>query len=401
MAQPVPDPTPAAAAGSRPVVLVLVGLVLGGLSLGAGILIGRAFPGAGDRHVWSDAAGAPPPASHEVPAAGRAPLLGAPASFADVIEQVGPGVVSVQAMVPIGEVADDLVADGGERRSHGVRSGSGFVVHRDGLIVTARHVTLRASRIVVDLPRLGPYDAELVGEDHVTDLAVLRLLNPPAQLPVLPLGRSQDLRAGDWIVAVGTPFGFTQTVTAGVVSFVGRHLQRDDVRVSSDFLQFSAPVNPGNSGGPVFDLDGRVVGVTTQAADAAQGISFAIPSRTLKWVLDAMDRSADGRVHRGHLGIAFDSRRGIDDYGAPLEGAKVHRVVEGEAASAAGVQPGDVVLWFGDQKVTGSADLYDRITRTAPGTPVRLVLLRNDRVLEPIEVVLGDHSLDPDSDLVH
>src|SRR5262249_29869306 len=160
----------------------------------------------------------------------------------------------------------------------------------------------------------------------------------------------------------------------GIVSFVGRHLPHYDFGVTNDFLQFSAQVNPGSSGSPVLDLEGRVVGVTTQVAGKAQGISFAIPSRTLKWVLDAMEQSPDGRVPRGNLGIAFETRLGFDDQGKPLEGALVRDVAEGEPAHQAGLQRGDVVLYVDDHRVVDAGDLHERITRSLPGTHVRLTL---------------------------
>jgi serine protease Do len=364
---------------------------IGGLCLLAGVGLGH-VSARGGPSVWSDPGPSPGQSSgHAGPAV--------PGSFADVVERVGPAVVAVRAMVPAGDASGEAGEAGG---TISVRGGSGFVLHRTGLVVTARHLTLRANRLFVEVPRRGRYDAELVGEDDVTDLAVLRLIGPLPDLPTLPLGRSEDLRAGDWIVAVGNPFGFTQTVTAGVVSFVGRHLRHYDLRVSSDFLQFSAPVNPGSSGCPVVDLEGRVVGVTTQAAEAAQGISFAIPSRTLKWVLDAMDRSEDGRVHRGHLGISFDSVTGADASGSPTGGAVVRRVAEGGAAQGAGLRPGDVVLHFDGQPIADAGELYERITRTAPGSEVELTVRRGDRVLEPLAVVLRDAaSREREGDPVH
>lgn len=319
-------------------------------------------------------------------------------TFADVVERASPGVVAVRALVSI----DGTTAiDGGDGSSLGVRNGSGILVHvlgRTGLVVTARHLTVRSARILVEVPHFGRFDAALVGEDEVTDLAVLRIANAPPSLPTLELGNSEELRAGDWIVAVGNPFGFKQTVTAGVVSFVGRHLHNSDAPVSSEFLQFSAQVNPGSSGCPVLDLAGRVVGVTTQAADAAQGISFAIPSRTLKWVLEAMDRSSDGRVHRGQLGISFDTRTGVETDGRRLRGAVVYRVLDGSPAEAAGIQPGDLVLRIGDHDVRDAGDLHECITRTPPGAMVQLSIDRDGKRLEPIAVVLTDAAVPRERD---
>ncbi len=364
---------------------LLASAVLGTACLAAGVALGGRFAGGWSEHPWL----ATPAAA--APADGAAPRLGAaPPTFADVVERASPGVVSVRTLV-LGD-DDDAThrTEVGHEVSHGVRTGSGFVLSRAGLVVTARHLTVAAARIVVEVPRFGRFDAELVGEDDITDLAVLRIANPPARLTPLELGRSEDLRAGDWIVAVGNPFGFKQSVTAGIVSFVGRHLHQNDQQISSEFLQFSAPVNPGSSGCPVLDLSGRVVGVTTQAADAAQAISFAIPSRTLAWVIDSMDRSEDGRVHRGQAGISLDSRNGVDDYGKPLEGALVLQVAPGGAAAAAGLRTGDIVLLCEGQAVADAGELYERITRSRPGSTLHLSMLRGDQALEPVAVTLRD-----------
>lgn len=272
----------------------------------------------------------------------------------------------------------------------GLRTGSGFVVNARGLVVTSRHVVAGAATIEVLVPQRGAFVGELVGEDAATDLALVRLVAPPADLTVLEIGRSEDLRAGDWILAVGNPFGFSQTVTAGVVSYVGRHLPHSDFAVTNDFLQFSAPVNPGSSGCPVLDLHGRVVGVTTQAAVAAQGISFAVPSRTVKWTLDAMAKSRDGRVRRGYLGIEFASRSERDEDGRPCEGAVIVHVAQGEPAYRAGVREGDVVLRVDGAPVEDATVLHERIVRGDPGSRIALHLLRDGRVQDPIEAVLGE-----------
>lgn len=357
-------------------------LVLGPLFLAAGVWIGQLLPPMGDKQrVWSGPEGDAPAA--RAPAA----VLGLP-SLAPVVERVAPGVVTVQALLPL--EASEAEAQDKPGASRGVRNGSGFVVNAEGLVVTSRHVVVDASSVLVRVPGHRPCSAVLVGSDFVTDLAVLRLEDPPPGLRALELGRSELLRAGDWIVTVGNPFDFSQTVTAGVVSFVGRHLPHYDLHVTNDFLQFSAPVNPGSSGSPVVDLEGRVVGVTTQAAESAQNISFAIPSHTLKWVLDALENSPDHRVHRGFLGIRFAQRTGTDDYGRRLEGAVITVVAKGEPAHRAGLRPRDIVLYCNDHKLSDAGDLHARITRGTPGSSMRLTILRDGRVLEPIEVTLGE-----------
>lgn len=384
---------------------------IGPVCLLAGIAIGRQWTAGGDpAPVWREGG-----AGVQEPAASPSTTAAQP-SFATACERVAGGVVAVQAIVfaeaagagaeepltglhvpvrphdagPIGTGASGGRPSRVARNTRGVSNGSGFVVNAEKkLVVTARHVVVDAALIRVDVPQLGAFDAEIVGEDPLTDVAVLRLIDAPDALRAVELGRSEALRAGDWVVAIGNPYGFSQTVTAGIVSFVGRHLPHYDLRVTNDFLQFSAPVHPGSSGSPVVDAHGSVVGLTTQATDAGEGISFAIPSRTLKWVLREMDRSADGRVHRGYLGIEFETQRGNDERGRPHGGARVRRVAEGEPAQRAGLFAGDVVLFVDGHRVADAGDLHDRITRTPPGTQVRLTVQRDAALLD-VEVVLRD-----------
>jgi serine protease Do len=319
-------------------------------------------------------------------------------SFADVVKRIEGGVVTVRAVRDLDATATAAAPEnvGGLRAVHagraGIRSGSGFVVAARGLVVTCRHVVVDAIDIHVIVPSHGLFEAELMGEDRATDLALLRLRNAPADLPALPLATRNELQAGDWIVAVGNPFGYAQTVTAGVVSFVGRHLAHSDFGVTNDFLQISAPVNPGSSGCPVVDLHGRVVGLTTQAPADAQGISFAVPSRTVKWTLDQIQRAPDGRVRRGFLGIEFASRGGVDAQGARLPGAVITQVMEGQPAHRAGVRTGDVVLRIDGVPVADATSLHERIVCSPPGTKVALDVLRSGHVdaTEPVVAVLGE-----------
>jgi serine protease Do len=362
-----------------------LGLVLvGTAALAAGIAFGRCWPRA-DRTLWT----APP-----------ATAPAAVPSFADIVDKIGAGVVTIRARMPLeseaaaavlaGPAGDGPKNDAVFAAEPGFRTGSGFVVNSSGLVVTSRHVVLGALSIDVIVPVSGRCRAEVVGEDKHTDLALLRLAEPPPGLQALVVGSSENLRAGDWILAVGNPFGFSQTVTAGVVSFVGRHLAHTDFGVTNDFLQISAPVNPGSSGCPVVNLQGEVVGVTTQAATAAQGISFAVPSRSLKWALEAMERRPDGRVRRGYLGIEFASRSGVDAKGAPCEGAVIVRVAEGEPAHKAGLRRGDIVLKVDGHAIPDAQVLHERIVRGDPGSRIAVELLRDGRVHDPIVAVLGE-----------
>ncbi|MBL9078974.1 MAG: trypsin-like peptidase domain-containing protein [Planctomycetes bacterium] len=354
---------------------------MGMVGMVAGLWVGRCWPGSAPSSVYRMATG------------GEAARGAAPSSFAPVVEQAALGIVGITAHLHMGHREPD-VGDATRqpvaRPQADVRYGSGFVVHAQGLVVTSRHVVLSATQIDVTLTLHGTLRAELVGEDQATDLALLRLVSPPPGLLALPIGDSHDLRAGDWIIAVGNPYGFAQTVTAGVVSFVGRHLPHSDLGVTNDFLQFSAPVNPGSSGGPVLDLAGRVVGVTTQAASEAQGISFAVPSASLVWALDAMERRPDGRVRRGYLGITFASLAGTDDSGQPNQGAVITGVMANEPAARAGLRRGDVVLRVDGERIVDAQGLHEQIVRREPGARIVLALLRNGEIQDPIEAVLGE-----------
>ena len=346
-----------------------------------GILAGEAWP---ERAIAPIYAAAP---------VGGGGAVSPPATFADIVANARSGIVSVRARVPVPPEGEPVAAAGDSFDAEpDYRNGSGFVVNAAGLIVTSRHVVDVAESVEVWVPQHGRFAALLVGEDVAADLALLRLVDPPADLQALPLGDSDRLRAGDWIVAVGNPYGFAQTVTAGVVSFVGRHLPHSDLAVTSDFVQISAPVNPGSSGGPVLGLDGSVVAVTTKTAVEAQGISFAVPSRTLKWALEAMQRSEDGRVRRGYLGIEFATRAQLDGHGKPLGGAVIVRVVDGAPAHAAGIRRGDVVLTVDGIAVANATVLHEHIVNGAPGSQLAMRVLRGSGVQDSIDAVLSELS---------
>lgn len=348
-------------------------LVAGPALLLAGFCLGKVLPVGQERpSPWREPRD-PGPVSAATP----------PWSFADVVEKVRDGVVGIRTirMPRSGETHED---------SLGVVTGSGFVIHEEGLVMTNQHLVADALSIKVQVPGYRAMSAEVVGEDPRTDVAVLRLERAPAGLQVLALGDSQALRQGDWVVTVGNPFEFEHTVTAGVVSYVGRHLKGEGGRVMNEFLQFSAPVNPGSSGGPVVDLRGNVVGLTTRVHPFGQGLSFAVPSRVLKWVLRAFEEHG-GHVRRAHLGIGFD----------PLEpatarelgvagGAVIREVLPGCPGATAGLRPGDIVVEVDGRPLGGANELYDRITYGRPGAAISLGVVRSGERLAPIAVALGE-----------
>ena len=361
-------------------------LILGGLGcLGIGIVCGTSYARPVEQ-VWRDAQSPPLQVETRLP------------SFRELVQRVESSVVSVRAILPRSEPVADvmpedtstLAFEAALQLEPDTRNGSGFIIHERGLVLTSHHVVMGATEIEVYLPNHGGHRADLIGQDAATDLALLRLVSAPAQLPSLEIGESEQLRAGDWIVAVGNPYGFARTVTAGLVSFVGRHLRHSDLGVSRDFLQISAQVNPGSSGCPVFDVHGRVVGVSTQLATSAQGISFAVPSRAVKWALDKMREQPDGIVRRGYLGIQFAPRGGITATGEPMPGAVIVDVAEGEPAERAGLRKGDVVLGVNGTAIVDPKDLHERIVCSDPGARIALQLLRDNQVCDPIVAVLGE-----------
>jgi serine protease Do len=244
------------------------------------------------------------------------------------------------------------------------REGSGFVIHGDGLVVTSKHLVTERMLVLVEVPDRGRFLADVVGEDAVTDLAVLRLrgtFHPP--LPALEFADSDQVAAGDWVLALGYPLPLGHTVTAGLASSRGRHLPLDDAPISTSLLQFSAAVNPGSSGSPVLDLAGRVVGMTMGKGKDTEGLAFAVPSRLIEWVLARMEEH-DGRVPRGWLGVSLAPGP------ADGRGARVQQVEPDGPGWRAGIRPGDVVVRFCGEPVLDAEDLYDKITQALPATQV-------------------------------
>ena len=256
-------------------------------------------------------------------------------------------------------------------------TGSGFIFAPDGLILTNSHVVSRARRIGVTLPDGRDLVADLVGDDPHTDLAVLRVTAP--DLVAAPFGDSSTLRPGQLVVAIGNPFGFQHTVTAGVVSALGRSLRARTVRLMENLIQTDAALNPGNSGGPLATSRAQVVGVNTAVILGGQGIAFAVPINTARYVVSCLLR--DGRVRRSHLGVA-----GHDTpiprllvrahHLAHDRGVAVTAVSEGTPAAAAELRPGDLIVEFGGEAVRGIDDLHRLLTEDRIGELVALKILR-------------------------
>jgi S1-C subfamily serine protease len=294
------------------------------------------------------------------------------------VARVSPSVVNVEVHQASGR------ARPGERRG----GGSGFVFTPDGLILTNSHVVHDARRIEVTLTDGRRMPATAIGDDPASDLAVIRIEKPPVEEPDLTaaaLGDSQQLRVGQLVVAIGAPYGFQSTVTAGVVSALGRSLRSYSGRLIDDVIQTDAALNPGNSGGPLVDSVGRVIGVNTATILPAQGICFAIGINTAKFVASRLLR--DGRIRRSYIGVSAQTvpvhRRIVRFYDLSKEsGALVLSVEDKSPAQRAGAREGDVIVALEGHPVAGVDDLHRALTEVRVGVSCSLTVLRHTEKLE-------------------
>ena len=284
-----------------------------------------------------------------------------------VVETVGPAVVSIHAGI--------------RSRGYGPMregTGSGVLFTPDGYILTNSHVVHEAKHLDVTLTDGRTLKAEKVGEDPATDLAVIQV-HETGRLPYAPLGNSAALRAGQLVIAIGNPLGFQSTVSTGVVSSVGRFFRTEEGRLIENIIQHTAPLNPGNSGGPLVDWQGRVVGINTAIILGAQGIGFAIPADTVKWVVSQL--LIHGRVRRSYLGIAGRSRP-IDRWLVELhelsnrDAVEVMVVEPGAPAGWGGLSEGDLIVAINDQAVTSIDDLHRFLANWPIAKPAAVTVLR-------------------------
>jgi S1-C subfamily serine protease len=295
-------------------------------------------------------------------------------------DRVSPAVVNIEVHLE-GKRPDPRIP--GEKQG----AGSGFVFTPDGFILTNSHVVHEASRIEVALPDGRHYQAQRIGEDPDTDLAVIRITG--SNLQPAKLGDSQDLRVGQMVIAIGNPYGFQCSVTAGVVSALGRSLRAQSGRLMDDIIQTDAALNPGNSGGPLVSSGGEVVGVNTAVILPAQGLCFAIAINTATFVAGRLIK--DGRITRGYLGIGGQNvpllRRFVRFYHLPAESGVLVISVEPESpAQRAGIREGDVIIGYEGHSVAGIDDLHRLLTEGRVGARSPLELLRyTDRLV--LEVV--------------
>jgi S1-C subfamily serine protease len=292
------------------------------------------------------------------------------------VERMSPSVVNIEVHQSAGRT---LSGEPRERQG----GGSGFVFTPDGLILTNSHVVHGAVRIVVTPTNGRRMPATVIGDDPASDLAVIRVNEPGPTAAAL--GDSQRLRVGQVVIAIGAPYGFQSTVTAGVVSALGRSLRSYSGRLIDDVIQTDASLNPGNSGGPLVDSAGRVVGVNTATILPAQGICFAIGINTAKFVASRLLR--DGRIRRSYIGVSAQTvpvpRRVVRFYDLPKEmGVVVLGVEENSPAKRAGLREGDVIIALDGHPVAGVDDLHRVLTDVRVGVSSSLTVLRWTEKLE-------------------
>lgn len=296
-----------------------------------------------------------------------------------VVDKVGPAVISI----------------GVRKRTRSPRygqegAGSGVIIAPDGFVLTNHHVVEGAEDVQVRLTDGRSFSAHLVGSDPATDLAVVRA--EASNLPTAELGDSDSLRVGQLVIAIGNPLGFQSTVSTGVISALGRALRSQSGRLIENVIQTDVPLNPGNSGGPLVDSRGRVIGINTAMIFMAQGISFAVPVNTVKWVVGEL--VTRGKVRRAYLGIAGQVRpisRRIQRH-LELQAATAVEVVSVEEegpAHRAGVREGDLMLSVNGKSVGSVDDIHRLLTGWSAGSPLNLTVLRNGERLQ-VQIIPGE-----------
>jgi len=365
-----------------PVVVIVAALtlVLAGLGFGAATRVSAA-PGA-EEPLWTTL----PPGPAGLPQ--DAPLD--MSSFARLAKTLKPTVVNVtvKKKVRATRLGPGFFGPFGAPEGFGQGTGSGFVIRKDGFILTNNHVIEGADQITVLFPDGTSYEARVVGADEATDMALLKI-EPKAELAVAPLGDSDRLEVGEWVLAIGNPFGLSHTVTAGIVSATGRKdIAPEGRHMIANFIQTDASINPGNSGGPLFNIRGEVIGMATAINPAGQGIGFAIPVNMIKTLLPQL---GTGHVERSWLGVMI--RPVTDAHVAALglpsaKGAIVVRVVPGGPADEGGLEAGDVIVGFDGKPIDASTDLQWLASTAGDGKQAELdVFRRGER--QKLRVTLG------------
>jgi len=318
-----------------------------------------------------------------------------PENFSGLAEMVSPAVVNIRTVKtlkgggrvmrhfstpfgdndPFKDFFEKFFGEEQQQRDFKQRSlGSGFIIDKEGYIVTNNHVIEDADEIQVKLKNGDEYDAKIVGRDPNTDLALIQI-KPKSDLPFINLGDSQSIKIGQWVLAIGSPFGLEQTVTAGIVSAKGRVIGSGPY---DDFIQTDASINPGNSGGPLLNMDGEVIGINTAIIASGQGIGFAVPINLAKGIIDQL--KTHGSVTRGWLGVAIQDVTGevAEYYGIQgKEGALVTEVFPGDPADKAGIKVRDIIIEVNGEKIKNTRDLTRIIAEIGVGDSASVKVLRN------------------------
>jgi serine protease Do len=334
----------------------------------------------------------------------------APDSFADLVEELSPAVVNISTVqtierrndrrrgsrvpegVPFGEFWEqfrDRFEEDDEPRT--ARSlGSGFIIDESGIVITNNHVIEEADEITVRLKDDEEYEAEVIGRDELSDIAVLRIKpNNGEKFPFVKLGDSDTDRIGDWVMAIGNPFGFGGSVSVGIISARGRSINAQDV----EYIQTDAPINRGNSGGPLFNMKGEVIGVNTAIVSPTGGnvgIGFSVPSNDVKRV--AAELQAHGKVRRGWLGVGIGpmTKESAEALGIDfVKGAIINRVEPDSPAEAAGIEVGDIIISWDGKKVDGPNSLSRAVKRTMIDQPADVVVIRGGEEIT-LKVTTGE-----------
>jgi len=325
--------------------------------------------------------------------------------FTELVEKEGPAVVNISTMQsvrnplapqipnlqeddPFYEFFRRFIPQPGPREFQSQSLGSGFIISREGHILTNAHVVETADEITVRLTDKREFKAKVIGADRRTDIALIKI--EAGNLPVVKFGDPSRLKVGEWVLAIGAPFGFENTVTAGIVSAKGRSLPQENY---VPFIQTDVAVNPGNSGGPLFNLRGEVVGINSQIYSRTggfMGLSFAIPIDVANDI--AQQLRTTGKVTRGRIGVVIQpvTKELADGFGLPrAQGALVNSVEKGGPAEKAGVEAGDVIMRFDGKTVNASEDLPRMVGGTRPGSRVLLHVWRNRQIRE-LQVTVGE-----------
>ncbi len=330
-----------------------------------------------------------PKASATSPFTASSEIGKAPLSFSDLAERVKPAVVNISTTkttkgfgAPFGrspfgdDFFDRFFGDIPQREFKQRSLGSGFIISNDGYIFTNNHVVEKADKILVKVSDDREYEAKVIGTDPKTDIALIKI-KPRNSLPVADIGDSEQVKVGEWVIAIGNPFGLEATVTAGIVSAKGRVIGAGPY---DNFIQTDASINPGNSGGPLFNMDGKVIGINTAIVAQGQGIGFAIPINMAKSVLS--DLKTKGKVTRGWLGISVQDI--TEDIAKNMNltersGALVSDVFKGDPADKAGIKVGDIITEINGKKIKNTHDLLLTIAGVQVGERASIKVLRDGK----------------------